>query len=124
MSDLAEHNRQHFEYVHTHILLSHVPHSVPPTNPKYSKVATTHQNDFGELIEAAIREFKAQRGWITPALSNSPSSEAGKELRVLDYACGAGTVSKVSNYTYSFSSSLFQSEISRMNWLTNDPNRL
>ncbi|KAL3486542.1 S-adenosyl-L-methionine-dependent methyltransferase [Aspergillus germanicus] len=73
MSDLAEHNRQHFD-----------------------KVATTHQNDFGELIEAAIREFKARRGWITPALNDPPTSkgEAGKELRVLDYACGAGTVSK------------------------------
>jgi hypothetical protein len=96
MSDLAEHNRQHFEYVHTHRALLHLLHCVPHTNSKDSKVATTHQNDFGELIEAAIREFKAQRGWITPALNNlSSEAEACKELRVLDYACGAGTVSKV-----------------------------
>ncbi|KAJ0414479.1 S-adenosyl-L-methionine-dependent methyltransferase [Aspergillus carlsbadensis] len=74
MTELAEHNRQHFD-----------------------KVATTHQNDFGELIDAAIRELKARRGWITPALNDaSPSSEAEarRELRLLDYACGAGTVSK------------------------------
>ncbi|KAL2851330.1 S-adenosyl-L-methionine-dependent methyltransferase [Aspergillus pseudodeflectus] len=70
MTDLTEHNRQHFD-----------------------KVATTHQTDFGELIDAAIREFKARRGWITPALNDPPASEA-KELRLLDYACGAGTVSK------------------------------
>jgi hypothetical protein len=63
-------------------------------NTQDSKVATTHQTDFGELIDAAIREFKARRGWITPALNDPPASEA-KELRLLDYACGAGTVSKV-----------------------------
>ncbi|KAL3464592.1 S-adenosyl-L-methionine-dependent methyltransferase [Aspergillus heterothallicus] len=74
MSDLAETNRQHFD-----------------------KVATTHQNDFGELIDAAIREFKSRRGWITAKLNESTSSSSARSgggVRLLDYACGAGTVSK------------------------------
>jgi hypothetical protein len=121
MSDLAEHNRQHFEYVHTYTSYCSPTclTRFPPTNLKYSKVATTHQSDFGELIEAAIREFKARRGWITPALDNPPRSTAGKELRVLDYACGAGTVSKVG--LLSNRQALSQGKMSRIESLIKRP---
>ncbi|KAL2858597.1 S-adenosyl-L-methionine-dependent methyltransferase [Aspergillus pseudoustus] len=72
MSDLAETNRKHFD-----------------------KVATTHQNDFGDLINAAIREFQARRGWITPKLNETSLSKTERpQVKLLDYACGAGTVSK------------------------------
>ncbi|KAL2817531.1 S-adenosyl-L-methionine-dependent methyltransferase [Aspergillus granulosus] len=75
MSDLTEANRKHFD-----------------------KVATTHQNDFGDLINAAISEFKLRRGWITQKLNEPAGSGSekagGVEVKLLDYACGAGTVSK------------------------------
>ncbi|KAL4913043.1 S-adenosyl-L-methionine-dependent methyltransferase [Aspergillus aurantiobrunneus] len=68
MADLAETNRKHFD-----------------------KVASTHQTDFGELIAAAIRQLQARRHWISSKwVDNTPDTE----IRLLDYACGAGTVSK------------------------------
>ncbi|KAG2417901.1 hypothetical protein HFD88_001000 [Aspergillus terreus] len=73
MADLTEINRKHFD-----------------------KVASDHQNDFGELIDAVIAELKSRRGWISPKLTNTPNTDptAGDAVRLLDYACGAGTVSK------------------------------
>lgn len=61
-------------------------------------MASNHQNDFGELIDAVIAELKSRRGWISPKLTSTPNTDptAGDAVRLLDYACGAGTVSKVS----------------------------
>ncbi|RJE24221.1 Methyltransferase domain protein [Aspergillus sclerotialis] len=73
MADLTENNRKHFD-----------------------KVASDHQNDFGELINTVITELKSRRGWISPKLTDAPNTDpaASDAVRLLDYACGAGTVSK------------------------------
>ncbi|KAL4783361.1 S-adenosyl-L-methionine-dependent methyltransferase [Aspergillus varians] len=71
MSDLTESNRQHFD-----------------------KVASNHENDFGELINNVISELKSRRKWISPKLADTDASAGQGEVRLLDYACGAGTVSK------------------------------
>ncbi|KAL2869637.1 class I SAM-dependent methyltransferase [Aspergillus lucknowensis] len=73
MADLTEINRKHFD-----------------------KVASNHQNDFGELINTVIAELKSRRGWISPKLTDTPNTDpaASDAVRLLDYACGAGTVSK------------------------------
>ncbi|RDW65659.1 class I SAM-dependent methyltransferase [Aspergillus mulundensis] len=75
MSDFTETNRKHFD-----------------------KVASNHQNDFGELIAAIITELQSRREWISPKLAGEPKHEDGikeaDEVRLLDYACGSGTVSK------------------------------
>lgn len=69
-----------------------------------SKVASNHQTDFGELIAAVIAELKRRRGWINKRLADDPNTDSyiapglRDEVRLLDYACGAGTVSKVSIY--------------------------
>ncbi|KAL5042141.1 S-adenosyl-L-methionine-dependent methyltransferase [Aspergillus fruticulosus] len=68
MAELTETNRKHFD-----------------------KVASTHQNDFGELIQTAIRQIRARRHWIG---SRWTDTTPNTEIRLLDYACGAGTVSK------------------------------
>ncbi|KAL4748030.1 hypothetical protein BDW72DRAFT_215082 [Aspergillus terricola var. indicus] len=55
------------------------------------------RDDFGELINMVIAELRSARGWISPMLANSTPSTAPaarEEVRLLDYACGAGTVSK------------------------------
>ncbi|KAL3431423.1 S-adenosyl-L-methionine-dependent methyltransferase [Aspergillus tetrazonus] len=73
-------------------------YSLPENNRKhFDKVASSHQNDFGELINMVIAELRSARGWISPMLANSSLSTdpaARDEVRLLDYACGAGTVSK------------------------------
>ncbi|KAL5356681.1 S-adenosyl-L-methionine-dependent methyltransferase [Aspergillus floccosus] len=73
MANLTEKNRKHFD-----------------------KVASNHQNDFGELINTVIAELKSRRGWISPKLTDTPNKDpaASDAVRLLDYACGAGTVSK------------------------------
>ncbi|KAL6237714.1 hypothetical protein BDW75DRAFT_238134 [Aspergillus navahoensis] len=76
MTNLTEVNRKHFD-----------------------KVASNHQNDFGELINATIAELKSRRSWISPRLADGASNSdldigVGDEVRLLDYACGSGTVSK------------------------------
>ncbi|KAF3400100.1 hypothetical protein F1880_008344 [Penicillium rolfsii] len=79
MADLTENNRKHFD-----------------------KVASSHQHDFGELINMVIAELESRRGWISPQLAKrnpNTAHAAGDEFRLLDYACGAGTVSKVSLFT-------------------------
>ncbi|KAL4866472.1 hypothetical protein BDV12DRAFT_199186 [Aspergillus spectabilis] len=68
MADLAEHNRKHFD-----------------------KVASYHQSDFGVLIEQTIRELQARRHWISPKWTDTAPDT---EIRLLDYASSAGTVSK------------------------------
>lgn len=59
-----------------------------------SKIATTHQTDFAELTKRTILELQEQRHWISDKWTDT---DAGKdhEVKILDYACGAGTVSKV-----------------------------
>ncbi|KAL3481920.1 S-adenosyl-L-methionine-dependent methyltransferase [Aspergillus californicus] len=68
MGDLTENNRKHFD-----------------------KVASNHQADFGDLIQTAIRELEARRHWIS---SRWTDTDTDSQIRLLDYACGAGTVSK------------------------------
>ncbi|KAL4886416.1 S-adenosyl-L-methionine-dependent methyltransferase [Aspergillus karnatakaensis] len=67
-ADLTENNRKHFD-----------------------KVASNHQSDFGTLIQQAIKELQARRLWISPKWTDTAPDA---EIRLLDYACGAGTVSK------------------------------
>ncbi|RHZ45335.1 class I SAM-dependent methyltransferase, partial [Aspergillus thermomutatus] len=67
MSDLTTTNRTHF-----------------------NKVASTHHTDFGPLIETLIDEIKTRRLWISASLTDKHDHP----VRLLDYACGAGTASK------------------------------
>ncbi|KAL4953242.1 S-adenosyl-L-methionine-dependent methyltransferase [Aspergillus filifer] len=69
-SDLTETNRKHFDVV-----------------------ATTHQNNFSDLINHSIQEFQSRRHWISSRWSDTLASP-NNEIRLLDYACGSGTVSK------------------------------
>ncbi|KAJ5301881.1 hypothetical protein N7508_006744 [Penicillium antarcticum] len=74
MSEFTEANRKHFD-----------------------KVASNHQNDFGDLINSTITELNTRRKWISSKLADSDPAD---DVRLLDYACGAGTVSKaLASYT-------------------------
>ncbi|KAL4993036.1 S-adenosyl-L-methionine-dependent methyltransferase [Aspergillus recurvatus] len=91
MTEFTETNRKHFEYI-TRPHAAHYPqHAMMVTNLLSSKVASTHQNDFHELIQTAIRQIQARRHWIG---SKWTDTTPDTETRLLDYACGAGTVSK------------------------------
>lgn len=66
-----------------------------------SKDASTHLADWAELIQAIIDEFRARREWISDSWADSDAvKRQGLEFRLLDYACGSGTVSKVSGYLF------------------------
>ncbi|KAL4908572.1 S-adenosyl-L-methionine-dependent methyltransferase [Aspergillus multicolor] len=78
MSEFTEVNRKHFD-----------------------KVASDHQNDFSELIAAVKSALISWRQWISPKLAGEPKPQGSfldineaEEVRLLDYACGSGTVSK------------------------------
>ncbi|EHY54820.1 hypothetical protein HRR83_004010 [Exophiala dermatitidis] len=62
---------------------------------KFDKDASTHLSDWAELIQAIINELVARRHWMSSKWVDSESSAAGcRDIRLLDYACGSGTVSK------------------------------
>jgi hypothetical protein len=50
----------------------------------------SHQTEFAPLVDAAIQEFQDRRLWIR---------DDWTDVRLLDYACGAGAASKVSSVT-------------------------
>ncbi|RLL96929.1 hypothetical protein CFD26_102696 [Aspergillus turcosus] len=62
------------------------------TNQKhFDNVASTHHTDFGPLIETIMEEIADRRSWISSTLADKQSTQS---IRLLDYACGAGTASK------------------------------
>ncbi|KAI1613327.1 S-adenosyl-L-methionine-dependent methyltransferase [Exophiala viscosa] len=74
MSNLEATNREHFD-----------------------KVASNYETDFGDMLRTAIAEFQARRLWIRKDLTENNSTSEGENphtIRLLDYACGAGTASK------------------------------
>ncbi|KAF7183877.1 hypothetical protein CNMCM7691_004299 [Aspergillus felis] len=74
MSDLTATNRTHF-----------------------NNVASTHHTDFGPLIETVMEEIADRHTWISRKLATGPHHERSGEshsIRLLDYACGAGTATK------------------------------
>ncbi|KAL4959734.1 class I SAM-dependent methyltransferase [Aspergillus stella-maris] len=68
--DLTETNRKHFD-----------------------TVATTHKTNFSDLINHTIQELRGRRHWISSRWTDTLASP-DDEVRLLDYACGSGTVSK------------------------------
>ncbi|KAL4789327.1 S-adenosyl-L-methionine-dependent methyltransferase [Aspergillus venezuelensis] len=64
------------------------------TNRKhFDAVATTYQNNFTNLINQSIHEIQSRRHWISSRWTDTLASP-DDEVRLLDYACGSGTVSK------------------------------
>ncbi|KAJ9633423.1 hypothetical protein H2204_006973 [Knufia peltigerae] len=52
----------------------------------FDQTAISHQTDFAPILQATIDELRSRRSWIL--------NKDWKDVRLLDYACGAGTVSK------------------------------
>ncbi|KIW77182.1 hypothetical protein Z517_09628 [Fonsecaea pedrosoi CBS 271.37] len=77
MADITTRNREHFD-----LELS-------------SQVASSHQDTWAPFIQAVIEELKERRLWISAKLGSDSNSTEGKDpVKLLDYACGSGTVSK------------------------------
>ncbi|KAK5204144.1 hypothetical protein LTR47_003691 [Exophiala xenobiotica] len=51
----------------------------------FDQIAVSHQTEFAPLVDAAIQEFQDRRLWIR---------DDWTDVRLLDYACGAGAASK------------------------------
>ncbi|RAL09654.1 class I SAM-dependent methyltransferase [Aspergillus homomorphus CBS 101889] len=69
MSDFAEKNRQYFD-----------------------KMASTYNDEFKDFIAANCREILNHRAWISDTWTDTESGK-GKEIKMLEYACGPGPVS-------------------------------
>ncbi|KIW25844.1 uncharacterized protein PV07_08984 [Cladophialophora immunda] len=72
MGDITARNREHF-----------------------NQVASSHLNDWAPLIQTVIEELRERRSWISGKLGDNNTSEKDTgPVKLLDYACGSGTVSK------------------------------
>lgn len=60
----------------------------------YRKMAGSYLNDFSELIQNICKQVESRRLWISDTWSDTESGQ-GKELKMLEYACGPGAVSVV-----------------------------
>ncbi|KIX97454.1 uncharacterized protein Z520_06906 [Fonsecaea multimorphosa CBS 102226] len=76
MSDITARNREHFD-----------------------QVASSHLNDWEPLIQSVIEELRDRRSWISGKLGDDKASKNDTgPIKLLDYACGSGTVSKAPPY--------------------------
>ena len=67
----------------------------------HSQDASHHLADWAELIQAVVKEFQARRLWMSSKWTDSSGSSSGQtSVRLLDYACGSGTASKVHSHFY------------------------
>ncbi|KAL4892667.1 S-adenosyl-L-methionine-dependent methyltransferase [Aspergillus ambiguus] len=69
MSDFTEKNRQVFE-----------------------KMASTYKTDFGQALQTIYQEVQGRRHWASDTWTDTEAGK-GKEIRMLEYACGPGNVS-------------------------------
>ncbi|OJJ57444.1 hypothetical protein ASPSYDRAFT_46589, partial [Aspergillus sydowii CBS 593.65] len=72
-TDFAEKNRQVFE-----------------------KQSRTYRSEFGKVVETLINVVKNKRTWASDTWTDTKAGK-GKEIKVLEYACGPGHVSLVSS---------------------------
>ncbi|KAH8701697.1 SAM-dependent methyltransferase [Talaromyces proteolyticus] len=59
----------------------------------FNKEANTYETDFQEGIRMLCEETQRRRLWISSNWTDTPEGQ-GKELKVLEYACGPGHVSR------------------------------
>ncbi|PYI30262.1 S-adenosyl-L-methionine-dependent methyltransferase [Aspergillus indologenus CBS 114.80] len=69
MSDFTEKNRQYFD-----------------------KMASTYNDEFKEFIEKNCTEVLSRRAWISDAWTDTEPGQ-GREIKMLEYACGPGPIS-------------------------------
>lgn len=63
----------------------------------YSKLAKSYTSDFKSILESICRLVDSHRPWISDAWIDTEAGK-GKEIKMLEYACGTGPVSLVSYY--------------------------
>jgi hypothetical protein len=59
-----------------------------------SKDAHKYETDFQEAIQMLCEETESHRLWISSKWSDTPEGN-GKDVKLLDYACGPGYISRV-----------------------------
>jgi len=59
----------------------------------FNKRAFSYNTDLLEGMKFVFDEVRARRSWISSKWTDTPEGQ-GKEIRVLDYACGTGNLSR------------------------------
>jgi hypothetical protein len=62
------------------------------------KQSRTYQSDFVKVVETLVNVAQSQRTWVSDVWIDTEAGK-GKELKMLEYACGPGHISLVSGYT-------------------------
>jgi hypothetical protein len=73
---------------------------------KPSEASKTYNNKFSKTIQQIIEEIQARKDWIgvdwaedeSDSEDDSSSAKYTKTVRLLDYACGTGLVSRVRTF--------------------------
>lgn len=73
-------------------------HEIPDTNVSNSEHAKTYNTKFQKTIDQLIKQIELRREWI--GVKWVEEDEQGREVRLLDYACGTGLVTRVCYYHY------------------------
>ena len=88
MSGLTETNRQHFEYVRYNVrekkVLTYISEQSANYDSKHERVA--------QIVKKALEERK---DWIEVRWAKDNDLHFGRETRLLDYACGTGSITKI-----------------------------
>lgn len=58
-------------------------------------MATTYTADFGKALEVLYRTVQGRRHWVSEVWNDTEAGK-GKEIKMLEYACGPGVLSQVS----------------------------
>lgn len=59
------------------------------------KMASTYKTDFGKALEILYRTVQARRHWASEVWNDTEAGK-GKDIKMLEYACGPGVISQVS----------------------------
>lgn len=61
-------------------------------------MAGTYKTDFGRALQMIYQQVQSRRHWASDVWTDTHAGK-GKEIRMLEYACGPGNVSLVSDYS-------------------------
>lgn len=118
MADKTDLNRAHFKYAtrfHSWSFLWDILPRCPSWDSndslltRYSEHAKTYNSRFQKTIDQLVVEIQKRREWIgvdwaedsDGESEQGSSSREGKTVRLLDYACGTGLVTRVKTFTLS-----------------------
>lgn len=69
------------------------------SNKYYSKMSSSYMDGFADSIALLCRQTLSRRHWFSDYWTDTETGK-GKEIKMLEYACGPGAISAVCNVAF------------------------